>query len=371
MQESRAAKGNRASQAGIVINAVLCAVKFAVGLITHSVAVMADAANNLSDALGAVVTLFSTRMAQKPYDKEHPFGHGRMEYVGGLIVGMMILFMGVELLKGGIEGIMAPAALTFSALSFAVMGLSVAVKASLYFYYSHVDKEIGSVALKAAAKDSLADVVATGGILLSMAAARFFSLKADGYVGVLVALVVIKAGYTVCKETIDSLLGGVPDKALAQRLSKALLGYEGILGVHDMVLHDYGPGRCVASVHAEVSAQANIVEIHEMIDMAERNITEQFNMPICIHMDPIVTEDEQTNAVKAQMAAYLKTIDNRLQLHDFRRVPGESQVNLIFDVVLPLDFKVESSLKAGIEAYALSLDERYRCVLNFDRDYFR
>ncbi len=371
MEESRAAQGNKGAMMGICVNIALCLMKFFTGIITKSVAITADAANNLSDAMGSVVALFSIQVAQKPLDKEHPFGHGRMEYVGGLIVGMIILLMGFELFKSGVEGIVTPAELSFSLLSFALMGVSILAKVFLYFYYTSIDKKIGSVAMKAAAKDSLSDVVATSGIILSMVITRFFGLKVDGYVGVLVALVVLKAGYSVCKETVDRLLGGTPDKELGEDLAKALLSYEGILGVHDMVLHDYGPGRCVASVHAEVSAEDNIVAIHEVIDQAEREIGEKFNLPICIHMDPIVTDDGESNAVQAQMAAFLKTVDSRLMLHDFRRVPGEKQINLIFDVVLPLDYEDESALKTKIEVHALELDTRYRCVLHFDRDYFR
>lgn len=371
VEESRALKGKRSAAIGIFLNALLCAMKLTAGLLTKSVAVMADAANNLSDALGAVVTLFSMRVAQKPDDKEHPFGHGRMEYVGGLVVGLLILFVGYELFKGGIESILNPKELAFSFISFVLMGVSATVKLGMYFYYTAVDKKIHSLAMKAAAKDSLSDVMATGGIILSMAAARLFHVKIDGYAGVLAALLVLKAGFDVCRETIDRLLGGKPDRELALKAEKALLSYEGILGLHDMVLHDYGPGRCVASVHAEVSAEADIVAIHELIDRAEREIGERYNLPICIHMDPIITDDIESNAVKAQIAAFLKTEDRRLKLHDFRRVPGDMQENLIFDVVLPTEYKEENALKEKLEAYARTLNSRYRCIIHFDRDYFQ
>ena len=371
MEKGRKTEVSRGAGIGILVNALLCAIKFAAGLLTRSVAVMADAANNLGDALAAVVTLLSMRMAQKPDDREHPFGHGRMEYVGGLVVGLLILFVGLELFKSGVEGIFSPKELAFSFVSFVLMGVCALVKLAMYFYYAAIDKRIGSLAMKAVAKDSLSDVLATGSIILSMAVARVFHVKIDGYIGVLAALLVLKAGFDVCRETVDRLLGGKPDRALAQKVEEALLRYEGILGLHDMVLHDYGPGRCVASVHAEVSAEADIVVIHELIDRAEREISERYHLPICIHMDPIITDDVQSNAVKAQIAAFLKTADGRLKLHDFRRVPGEKQENLIFDVVLPPDYKDESALKEKLEAYARELNDRYRCVIHFDRDYFQ
>lgn len=371
MRDARAAQGRRAALVGIAVNLLLSATKFFAGLITHSVAVTADAVNNLSDTMNAAVALFAMRMAAKPFDREHPFGHGRMEYVGGLIVGMVILLMGIELLKSGVQSIISPAALTFSGLAFTLMGLSVLVKLFLYFFYSTVDKKIDSPTMRAAAKDSVSDVFSTGGILLSMLLTRFFGWQVDGYVGVVVALLVLKTGYSVCKETIDMLLGGKPDQELGDRLTQRLLSYEGILGVHDMVIHDYGPGRCVASVHAEVSAKSDIVEIHEVIDLAEREISKDFYLPICIHMDPIVTDDKETGAVKERMTAFIQSVDSRLRLHDFRRVPGDNQTNLIFDVLLPMDYGDEAALLKQISRYAQTINDRYACVVHFDRDRFQ
>lgn len=370
-QRVRAAYGTLGSMVGVCVNLMLSLLKFLVGMAVGSIAVTADAANNLSDAGGSIVSLVSVRVAQKPMDQDHPFGHGRMEYIGALLVGVLILIMGVELMKEGLSNIFNPHQLSFTYLALGLMSLSVFMKLWLYRFYNKVGKRIDSAALLAAAKDSISDVLATCGVILSMLAGHFFNLPVDGYMGVLVALIVMKAGFNVCRDTVDRLLGGRPDRERGELLTQRLLSYPGILGVHDLVLHDYGPGRCVASVHAEVSAKENIVAIHEVIDQAEREISEELNMPICIHMDPIVTDDEATNAVCARMAAYLHAVDHRLKLHDFRMVPGEKQINLIFDVLLPADYQNRRELEAGIRSHAKSLDPRYECVLHFDLDYYQ
>lgn len=369
--DKREKAGRQGAMMGIVSNVFLCIIKFAVGLVSHSVAITADAANNLSDALSSVVSLFSIRMANKPLDKEHPFGHGRMEYIGALIVGILILFMGFELFTGSIEAIFDARMLSFSIVPFLLLLLSILVKLALFFVYRHIDQQTNSAPMRAAAKDSFSDALATCGIVVSMLLSHFLGLALDGYVGLLVAVLVLKSGYDVCRETIDSLLGARPSRELAGDLTKTLLQFEGIIGVHDLVIHDYGPGHCIASVHAEVPADANLIAIHEVIDCAERDIGAQFNIEICIHMDPIVTDDEATNALKAQLLLFLTSIDSRLTLHDFRRVPGEKQINLIFDVVLPLGYADEDALKTQIDAFARSLDARHHCILHFDKDIFQ
>lgn len=370
-QQVRGAYGTLGSVVGVIVNLFLTLIKFLVGISIKSIAVTADAANNLSDAGGAIVSLVSVRVAQKPKDKDHPFGHGRMEYIGALGVGALILLMGIELLKEGVSNIFSPQPLAFTWVALGLMVFSVFMKWWLYVFYNKVGKRIESATLLAAAKDSISDVLATSGVIISMLVGYFFSLPVDGYMGVVVALIVLKAGYNVCRDTVDQLLGGKPDREQGKLLIQKLLSYPGILGVHDLVLHDYGPGRCVASVHAEVSAKENIVEIHEVIDQAEREISEEMNMPICIHMDPIVTEDETTNAVCAQMSGFLRTVDNRLRLHDFRIVPGEKQINLIFDVLIPGDYREKDTLELKIADYAKSIDARYACVLHFDLDYYQ
>lgn len=367
--EVRAAYGTLGSCVGILVNLLLSAGKFLIGLLSGSVAILADAANNLSDAAGSIVALVSTRVARKPVDAEHPFGHGRMEYLGSLGVGLLILVMAFTLLKEGMEAILTPAALSVSWPVLTVLGVSIAVKAWLYFFYRRLGRATDNGTLLAASKDSLSDVLATGAVLISTGLCALFGWRLDGYIGLVVALIVLKAGYEVCRDTVDRLLGGKPDPEKSRRLRELLLNYEGILGIHDLVIHDYGPGRCFASVHAEVSDQCNIVAIHEIIDNAEREIGRELHMPICIHMDPIATEDETTNRVRQQMNDFLREIDPALSMHDFRMVMGQDRINLIFDVVVPADYTARQELIRSLNAYARSLDSRYRLVVQFDVDY--
>lgn len=365
----RAAYGTLASITGIIVNVLLAAGKFLIGLISGSLAITADAANNLSDAAGSVMTLISVRLANKPVDPEHPFGHGRMEYIGSLAVGALIVAMGFSLLRDGLSAILHPEVLTVSWVVLVVLALSILGKLWLYFFYRQTGSAIQNGTLLAAAKDSLGDVLSTGAVLLSVVLNAAFGWKLDGWIGLVVAVIVLKAGVEVCRDTVDSLLGGKPDPEKIQQIRELLLAREGILGLHDLVLHDYGPGRCVASVHAEVSAEGNILDIHEMIDDAEREIGEIMHMPICIHMDPIVTTDETTNRVRQQLADFLGAMDASLSMHDFRMVPGEGHTNLIFDCVLPAGYKEKDVLLKALTAYARSLDDRYRLVVQFDTDY--
>lgn len=367
--EVRSAYGVLGSSVGIGVNLLLSGGKFLMGFISGSLAITADAANNLSDAAGSIVALVSTYMAKKPVDAEHPFGHGRMEYLGSLGVGLLILMMAVGLMRDGVEAILDPVAPTISWVMVAVLVASVLAKLWLYFFYRKLGRATRNGTLLAASKDSLSDVMATGAVLLSIGASLAFHWEVDGYIGVLVSLIVLKAGYDVCRDTIDSLLGGKPDPEKTRRIRELLMSYEGILGVHDLVVHDYGPGRCVGSVHAEVSDQSNIVEIHEIIDNAEREIGAELNMPICIHMDPIATHDETTNRVHQQMAEFLRRTDPCLSMHDFRMVRGQGHINLIFDCVLPAGYKGREELLRALNAYAVSLDPRYRLVVQFDTDY--
>lgn len=369
-QQVRGRYGTLGSVVGIGVNLLLSAVKFVIGTLTGSVAVSADAANNLSDAAGSIVSLLSVRIAQKPIDREHPYGHGRMEYLGALGVGLLILFMGVELLKSSVDSILHPAALEFSWVTFIILVISILLKGWLYLFYNKVGKTINSGTLQAAAKDSVSDVLATSAVAISVLVAHLTGLKIDGWMGLIVALLVLKAGYGVLRETVDSLLGGKPDPETGKRIKQILERHEEILGTHDLMVHDYGPGRCVASIHAEVPADGNVLDLHEVIDRAELEIAEQLNIPICIHMDPITTGDSETESVREKIAAYLKTVDPELMLHDFRRVPGKDQINLVFDVVVPADWRDTDSLRDKIRAYASSLDHRHNCVIRFDIDYF-
>ena len=365
----RASYGTLGSVTGIIVNILLATLKFIIGSLTGSLAATADAVNNLSDSAGSLMALITVRMAVKPNDRSHPFGHGRLEYIGALGVGVIILVAGIQLLIDGIQTILHPAAMSISLVMIVLLAVSIAVKLWLYFYYRGIARKINSKPLFAAAKDSLSDILATGAVVAGMLAQWRFGWTVDGYIGVLVALFVLRAGFSVCKDTIDSLLGGKPDPHLIHDIKQILLQYDAISGVHDLILHDYGPGRCIASVHAEVSATGDIVAIHEVIDQAERDLKAELGIEVVIHMDPTVTGDPQTNALREKMAAYLHGVDQRLSLHDFRVVPGEKQINLVFDCLLP-DHSVDSqALLQSLRTYAKQLDPRYALVVQFDTDY--
>ncbi len=365
----RAAYGTLGAIVGIGVNVLLAAAKFVMGILSGSLAVTADAANNLSDAAGSVVALVTTRMAQKPVDQDHPFGHGRMEYLGSLAVGALIVVMALSLLRDGVAAILTPQPLDVSLAVVIVLILSVLMKSWLFLFYRKLGNLTQNGTLLATSKDSLSDAVATSAVLVSMLLQAIFGWQIDGWMGVIVAFIVLKAGWGVCRDTVDSLLGGKPDPEQIQRIKELMLSYDGILGVHDLVLHDYGPGRCFASAHAEVSSTGDILQIHEMIDSAERQIGIEMNMPICIHMDPIVTDDENVNELRRNMEDFLTRTDPCLSLHDFRVVPGQENTNLIFDCVLPAGYKNKDQLHQSLCAYAASLNPGYRLVVEYDTDF--
>lgn len=362
--------GTLGSGVGIAVNVLLSALKLLAGALSGSLAVTADAANNLSDAAGSIVSLVTIRMAQKPVDREHPFGHGRLEYLGALGVGVLILLMGLELLLSGVRGIVDPTMPTFSGALFAILIVSIIMKLLLYRFYGALGRFLDASTLLAAAKDSLSDVLATTAVAVSMLIARFAGWPVDGWMGTLVALLVLKAGWDVCRDTFDRLLGGKPNHELGRQLLAMLEEREDILGTHDLILHDYGPGRCFASVHAEVPADANLIELHEVIDKAERDIGEKLGIPVCIHMDPVITGDEQADEAAARLNDCLRQFGG-FGLHDLRRVPFPDHTDLIFDVTIPADFRDTDRLRERLEATARELDPRCRCLIHFDIDYYR
>ena len=369
-QAVRKRLGTLGSAVGVGVNALLGAVKVLIGSATGSVAVMADAVNNLSDAASSVVSLISMRLAQKPIDKEHPFGHGRLEYLGALAVGVLILVMGVETFINGVRAILSPSAVAFGWLPFWLLVGSILVKGGLFLFYRGVGRMIDFPTLLAAAKDSLSDMLATAAVVASMIAAHGFGVPIDGYMGVAVSLLVLKAGFEVVREMVDTLIGGRTNPELGREIISRLMNYEVILGTHDLLIHDYGPGRCIASVHAEVPADGELLHLHEVIDQAERDIARELNISLCIHMDPIVTGDAATDAVNAHLSAALAAMDGGFMLHDLRMVPGENRTNLVFDVVIPPGFTDTKRLTADVCAAAKELDPRYECVIHYDIDYY-
>ena len=369
-QPVRKRLGTLGSGVGVGVNALLAAGKLLIGSLTGSVVVTADAINNLSDAAGSVVSLVSMRLAQKPVDKEHPFGHGRMEYLGALAVGVMILVMGVETLLSGVRSILSPAEVAFGWVPFWLLVVSILMKGGLFLFYRAVGRLIDFPSLLAAAKDSLSDMLATSAVVVSMIVSHGFNIPIDGWMGVAVSMLVLKAGFDVVRETVDSLMGGRKNPELGREIITRMMRYEQILGTHDLLIHDYGPGRCIASIHAEVPADGNILVLHEIIDRAEHEIGEELNIPLCIHMDPIVSGDETTDAVHGKLSAFLREKDGGFMLHDLRMVPGEERTNLVFDVVIPPGFAETKQLTAEICAAAKQIDPRYECVIHYDIDYY-
>lgn len=367
---ARAAWGAVGTVTGIAVNLLLALVKFLVGMASGSVAAVADAANNLSDAGGSLMALLALRLSRRHETERNPFGFGRMEYLGALGVGVLIAVMGVELLISGVKGILSPQMVAFSWLALGLLGASVLAKLWLYFVYRDIGASTKNAALLAAAKDSLSDCAATGAVIAGMLAAKFWGVAADGYIGVAVSLLVLRAGYGVLADTVSRLLGGKPDKELGDEIIRRVLSYQPVLGVHDFVMHDYGPGRCMASIHAEVPSDGDFVAIHEVIDRMERDIARDLRVPLCIHMDPIAPLDKQAEAARDALSAFLAAYSPPMKMHDFRMVPGEDAVNLIFDVAVPPALHDEQRLLRELRERAKGIDGRYACVIHIDKEYY-
>ena len=356
---------------GILLNLLLSAGKFLAGLLTGSIAVTADAFNNLSDAGSSVVTLAGFRLAAKQADDDHPFGHGRIEYLTGLLVAAAILLVGVELARTSLEKILQPEAVDFSWLSVGILCASILVKLWMSAFNRRLSRRIGSAAMAATAADSLSDVVATSAVLLGTLAGHFFSLRIDGWVGILVAAFILRAGWEAAKDTLDPLLGQSPDPDLVESIQKAVLAHPQVTGVHDLIIHDYGPGRRMMSLHAEVTMDADVLEVHDVIDNIERELKETFHIEAVIHMDPIATKDPQTNALREKMAALVREIDPAMTIHDFRMTVGPDHQNLIFDVVVPHKCPLsDEEVKAAIAGKAGELEGGpFFTVVSIDRSY--
>lgn len=369
-QPVRKRLGTLASAVGIGTNVLLSLTKVIIGTLTGSLAVTADAVNNLSDAAGSVMSLLSVRIAQKPLDREHPFGHGRIEYIGALGVGALILMMGLELLKSGISSVIAPQEMRFAWMPFLLLLLSIAVKGALFFFYRDIGELIDGESILAASRDSLSDVLATSAVALSMVIGQFTAFPIDGVMSIIVALLVLKTGVDVVRDQVDTLMGAKTNPELGRQIIDMLMRRDGILGTHDLMIHDYGPGRCVASIHAEVSADANLVEIHEVIDRAEQEISSELHIPICIHIDPIVVGDPTFDRITAQFNRVLNQAYAGMHIHDLRMVPGENAINLVFDVAVPPECKDTAPLTEQLTQAAKAIDPRYHCVIHYDLDIY-
>lgn len=355
---------------GIALNLLLFALKLFVGSLTGSVAVTADAVNNISDAGSSAVTMVGFRLAGKKPDPEHPFGHGRIEYISGLIVAMLIFVMGFELIGSSVNAILSPKATEINTVSVLILVFSVAIKLYMFLYNRKIGKKISSAAMTATASDSIGDACATLVVLVSLVVSRLSGLLIDGYMGLLVAAFILFAGYRAAKETIEPLLGMRPDKELVDELEELILSNEPITGVHDLILHDYGPGRRFLSLHAEVPMDEDILHVHDVIDNIEIEIFERFGIETIIHTDPIDTRDPRLNEVKDTVRELLCGIDARMKAHDFRMVPGNTHTNIVFDIAVPADSKLDTdALKLAVSAAISAKSPEYRCVIRIDRDY--
>lgn len=354
---------------GIVLNVILFAGKMIAGLLSNSIAITADAVNNLSDAGSSFVTLIGFKLAGQKPDTEHPYGHGRMEYISGLAVAAAILLMGYELAKDSVSKIITPQETEFSWLVAGILLVSIGMKIYMFFYNNAVAKKIDSPSMAATAKDCLSDSVATSVVLISALVSHYTNIKIDGYCGLLVALLIFYAGYTAAKETLNPLLGQKASEEFEKEIEELVMAHEEVCGVHDLFVHDYGPGRQIISLHAEVSADSDIMMIHDVIDNIENELRVKLGCDATIHMDPIVTNDEHVTEMKANMVRIIKGIDTRLSLHDFRMVDGPSHTNLIFDVVAPFDLEMsdEELVKAIFTKTQEILGERYFTVLKVDK----
>ena len=366
--------GNLGSAVGILANILLSVIKIVIGYITASLSIVADGFNNLADVGSSVVTLIGFKLANKPADRDHPFGHGRMEYISAFVVSFLILLVGFELLKDSVNTLIdGTASARFSNVAIIILIISILVKCWLFFFNRKIGKIIDSSALIATAKDSLNDCIATGAILAVAIVSRFatLSFNLDAVMAIGVALFILWSGYNSAKDTLDEILGGPPEPQLIKDINDTILSFDEFYGIHDLIVHNYGPGRQFASVHVEVPHDADIVACHEKIDLCEKLIQEKFGVNLVIHMDPIDTNDETVTAAKQTMVDVIKSIDENLTLHDFRMTPaGDTRTNLIFDVVVPPQINLtEKELNDAICKKAHEANKTYVCVITFDQDF--
>lgn len=359
--------GRLAGFTGIICNLLLFLGKLTVGWMANSVSIIADAINNLSDASSSVVTLLGFKMAQQPADAEHPYGHARYEYLSGLVVAALILIIGFDLAKSSFQKILHPEAVEFSAATFIVLVLSIAVKLWMAGFFRSLGNRIHSTTLQATSVDSRNDVVASTAVLLGCAVGYFFHVNIDGIIGLAVAVFILYSGVDIARETISPLLGKQADPELIDRITQLVLSHEKILGIHDLLVHDYGPGQCFATVHAELSAEEDPLECHDIIDDIERDALEQMNVHLVIHYDPVVLNDEEWNTMREIMDEIIVKVDPKLSMHDFRVVRSSKKTKLMFDLAVPYSMRTQHrEIKAQIDALLAERGKDYKTVISFD-----
>ena len=362
--------GTLSGAVGIFLNLLLSAGKMIAGLITGSIAITADAFNNLTDAGSSVLTLVGFRMAGKQADDDHPFGHGRIEYLSGLAVSVVILLVGLELAKSSVEKIIHPEPVEFSWLSAGILIAAICVKLWMSYFNRSLSRRIGSAAMAATATDSLSDAVATSTVLLSAIIGKFTGANIDAWAGILVALFILRAGWGAAKDTLNPLLGQSPDPELVRDIERTVLAHPQVVGIHDMIIHDYGPGRSMMSLHAEVPAGSDIMEVHDEIDAIERELKAKYRIDASIHMDPIVTGDETISKARKMVSELVREVDPAMTIHDFRMTSGPRHRNLIFDVVVPYSVKsTDEEVRREIERKIRAADPNSFAVIQVDRAY--
>ena len=364
----RAKIGSMSGAVGILSNVLLFGFKLLAALLSGSVSIMADALNNLSDASGSIVTLVGFRLADRPADDKHPFGHARFEYLSGLAVSVLIILIGFELAKSSLDKILHPAAVEFTWVTAVVLIASVGVKSWMFLFNRSLGNRIHSASLHATAADSRNDCIATSAVLLAAVVERLTSLRVDGWMGIAVAVFILYSGWNLARETISPLLGENADEELRRKIVDYIASQPRVLGYHDLMVHDYGPGQRFASLHVEMDKNEDPLACHELIDDMERECLKSHNVHLVIHYDPVVTDDPELTRLREAVKSLLAIKDPRLTIHDFRMVPGEGHTNLIFDVALPLELRgQENELKEALEQALSALDgRRYYCVITFD-----
>lgn len=367
----RTAYGVLGSMVGIFCNLLLFACKLGTGLVLNSISVMADAFNNLSDAASSVIGFVGVKMANKPADKDHPFGHGRIEYIAALIVSFLVIEVGFTFLKSAVGKIRNPEDISFQTVSLVILLGSVGVKLWMAYFNRKLGRRINSKVMLATATDALGDVVTTSATIASIVICQLTSVNIDGYVGVAVALIVMWAGISIAKDTLEPLIGEAVSQEVYQAITELVESYDGIVGTHDLIVHNYGPTRSLASIHAEVPNDVGIEVSHEIIDKIERDAARKLGIFLVIHMDPVETKDEHVTQTRRRVEEIVACIDGRLSIHDFRMVAGNNQINLIFDLVVPYEYDGEkqTQLQLKVIEELQKADARYQCVMTVEKGY--
>lgn len=366
----RAAYGKMSGAVGIASNIMLSILKVIIGFVFGSIAVIADGINNITDAGSSIITLIGFKLAGLPEDKDHPYGHARYEYITGMIVSFIIILLGFQLLKESIMKIINPQPINFSWLTAAVLILAILIKLWQMLFYKHIGNAISSATILAVAKDSRNDILSTAVVLIGLLIGAITGIQLDGVLGALVAIFILFSGIQLIRETISPLLGEAPDPELVKEIEKAITSYDGVLGLHDLVVHDYGPGKIFASVHVEVDSKTDVMVSHDLIDCIERDVNKNLGIHFVIHMDPIVVNDPVVNKYRDGLKEIIKRIDPILRFHDFRCVPGPTHTNLIFDVVVPMQYSLsDEDLVEKIDKSVKELGENLFTVITIDKDY--